>query len=164
VLSSENCAACHTTTAYLPVVHFEHAEVRGSCTSCHDGVHAAGKPAGHVPTTQPCESCHSTVAWQPAGFDHSGITGGCIGCHDGQTATGKGQGHIASSTACESCHSTLYWQPAQQVDHAQVSGSCLSCHSGTVAISGGTISGKPANHIRTTPARPATSRPPPGRR
>jgi hypothetical protein len=147
VLSSENCAACHTTTAYLPVVHFEHAEVRGSCTSCHDGVHAAGKPAGHVPTTQPCESCHSTVAWQPAGFDHSGITGGCVGCHDGQTATGRGQSHIASSTTCESCHSTLFWQPAQQVDHAQVSGSCFSCHSGTVAISSGTISGKSANHI-----------------
>ena len=147
VLSSENCAACHTTTAYLPVVHFEHAEVRGNCASCHDGVHAVGKPPGHVPTTQPCESCHSTVAWRPAGFDHSGITGGCASCHNGTTATGKGQNHIASSSSCEACHTTTYWQPALHVDHAQVSGSCFSCHSGAVAISTGPITGKSANHI-----------------
>jgi hypothetical protein len=147
ILSSENCAACHNTTAYLPAVHFDHADVRGSCSSCHDSVHATGKPPGHIQTGEPCESCHSTVAWLPAAFDHSGITSGCSGCHNGQRATGKGGAHLATSDNCEACHSTNYWQPALRVDHSQVSGACVSCHSGSVSISTGVVTAKSAHHI-----------------
>ena len=147
ILSSEHCAACHTTTAYLPAVHFDHADVRGSCASCHNNVQAAGKPPGHIQTSEPCETCHSTAAWLPAAFDHAGITSNCISCHNGQRATGKGTSHLATGDNCEACHSTNYWQPALRVDHSQVSGACVSCHSGSVSISTGSVTGKSAHHI-----------------
>src|SRR5450432_2761542 len=37
IQSTNNCAACHNTTSFRPDVHFDHAEVMGSCVSCHNG-------------------------------------------------------------------------------------------------------------------------------
>ncbi|MEZ5557949.1 MAG: hypothetical protein R3E86_05305 [Pseudomonadales bacterium] len=51
-----------------PVITVDHSEVLGSCSSCHDGVTATGKPADHPNTTAECDNCHSTSGWLPA-FD-----------------------------------------------------------------------------------------------
>jgi len=62
VLSTERCGECHTTAAFVPASLFDHAEVRGSCESCHNGARATGKPPGHVVTTQDCSTCHEMIA------------------------------------------------------------------------------------------------------
>ncbi len=52
IMSTNNCAACHDTISFRPDVHFDHAEVMGSCVSCHNGTIAAGQgtdPSGHQP-------------------------------------------------------------------------------------------------------------------
>ena len=66
ILSSERCDACHTTSAWTPVTRFDHDQTRGSCSSCHDGVHAPGKPPGHIATTMDCGTCHGSAAWSPS--------------------------------------------------------------------------------------------------
>src|ERR1700682_2248173 len=43
IQSTNNCAACHDTTAFRHAIHFTHAEVLGSCVSCHNGTQAQGK-------------------------------------------------------------------------------------------------------------------------
>jgi len=133
IMSSDRCGDCHTTAAFLPASLFNHAEVRGSCQSCHDNVRSTGKPSTHVVTSLDCNACHNTTAWVPAKFDHTGITSNCVSCHDGGRATGKSPTHIASSNSCESCHTPADWSPVMRVDHSQVIGSCTSCHNGSTA-------------------------------
>jgi hypothetical protein len=141
ISSTNACDACHSTTAWSPAVQVDHAEVLGSCASCHDGTHATGKPADHLPTTLDCDACHVATAWLPARFDHTGVqAGSCASCHDGTRATGKPADHIATTASCDACHSTIAWLPAQ-FDHANVApGTCNQCHNGTSAT------GKPPNH------------------
>ncbi|MBI1404177.1 MAG: cytochrome C, partial [Porphyrobacter sp.] len=94
----------------------------GTCSSCHNGSIAEGKPAGHIPTTAQCSDCHRTTAWSPATFNHAGVTGNCASCHNGTTATGKGSAHIASTSNCAACHTIGAWSPARTVDHNEVTG------------------------------------------
>ena len=120
ILSTDRCAACHTTSGFRPVVSFDHGEVRGSCASCHNNVQAVGKPPGHIVTNAGCDSCHSTTAWTPVKrFDHTGITGGCAACHNGVAATGKSATHLPTTGGCENCHNTTAWSPAR-FDHAGI--------------------------------------------
>ncbi|MFZ2507709.1 MAG: cytochrome c3 family protein, partial [Steroidobacteraceae bacterium] len=70
VVSSDDCAQCHTTSTWALSGRYDHSDIRGSCASCHNGVQAEGKNPGHVETTQDCDACHRTTAWIPAGFDH----------------------------------------------------------------------------------------------
>jgi hypothetical protein len=51
ILSTENCGACHSTVAFVPAVNFDHDQALGSCSSCHNGVGATGKPPGHMQTS-----------------------------------------------------------------------------------------------------------------
>jgi predicted CXXCH cytochrome family protein len=146
-LTSDRCAACHSTTAYLPVVKFDHAASRGSCASCHNNIQAIGKSPTHITTTAGCETCHSTAAWRPAAFDHAGVVDNCFSCHNGTRATGKNATHLATTNSCESCHQVNSWQPWTRVDHTQVSGTCVSCHSGSLSTSVGVITPKSSNHI-----------------
>ena len=124
VMSTERCGECHTTTAYLPATHFDHAEVRGSCQSCHNNVRATGKPTNHVATGRDCNECHNTTAWRPARFDHASVTGNCVQCHDGVHATGKTATHMPTKESCESCHTPAGWSPVLRVDHTQVGEGC----------------------------------------
>jgi hypothetical protein len=113
--------------------------VVGTCSSCHNGVTAAGKPANHIPTTLECGSCHSTLAWTPAAFSHVGITGNCKSCHNGNTATGMSTGHMTfpvNNFDCNHCHTTTAWSPnnfrhiaggGYPGDH-RVALTCLDCH------------------------------------
>jgi hypothetical protein len=128
--------------AWIPA-GFDHSGVTGTCSTCHNGATATGKPPTHVATTAQCDSCHSTTAWIPAGFDHSAVTGTCSTCHNGATATGKPPTHIATTAQCDNCHSTTAWIPAG-FDHSIVTGSCSTCHNGTTAT------GKPVTHFGTT--------------
>ncbi|HET9271082.1 MAG TPA: hypothetical protein VFO31_23060, partial [Vicinamibacterales bacterium] len=73
VVSNNDCARCHTTSAWSPSLRYDHSDVTGNCASCHNGVQSAGKPPGHIATTQDCGACHRTTAWTPAGFDHSAV-------------------------------------------------------------------------------------------
>ena len=129
ISTTDNCAKCHSTTAWLPYVKVDHLEVKGMCNSCHNNTTATGKTATHIPTTQQCDYCHSTTAWKPTTFDHSKVdTSNCYGCHNGTTTRGKAATHIATSNLCSTCHKpNTNWVPFV-VDHAQVQGTCVSCH------------------------------------
>src|ERR1700740_3429231 len=43
VLTRDDCEACHSRYNFLPIVHMDHTQVRGTCFSCHNGVKAMGK-------------------------------------------------------------------------------------------------------------------------
>jgi len=102
---------------YLPQHHdiqrraFHHMGIApGSCTTCHNGTMSKGKPAGHIATTAPCDSCHKTSAWTSAKFSHVSVAAGsCASCHNGASAKGKPSGHIPTGAACDSCHKTSAW-------------------------------------------------------
>jgi len=105
---------------------------------------APALPAGHLPTTTNCLSCHTTLGWTPvARVDHTQVLGSCVSCHNGVQASAKGRNHIASGTDCVTCHTTNAWTPARFEHNAVAAGSCRSCHDGLHAM------GKPANHVPT---------------
>jgi hypothetical protein len=121
----------------------DHADVLGSCFSCHNGTTAPGKSQNHIASDNNCDDCHNTNGWTPAVFDHSNVApGSCNTCHNGATVTGKPSNHILTSAQCDACHNTIAWTPAN-FDHDSVNGSCSSCHNGTQAT------GKPGNHFTT---------------
>ncbi|HYL71136.1 MAG TPA: cytochrome c3 family protein, partial [Candidatus Dormibacteraeota bacterium] len=125
---------------------FDHSSVAGQpCVSCHSAASGAGKPAGHIATTDACQSCHTTQAWLPlARVDHSQVKGSCVSCHNGGAAMGKPAGHMPTSADCASCHTTNSWTTVR-FDHAAVAPhSCSTCHNGVQAI------GMPRAHIPTT--------------
>lgn len=151
--TSNNCEACHAASPvpWTPVAAFnvDHNEVLGVCSSCHDNVIAQGKGANHIPTTEECNSCHSTALWTPAATDHSAIVTNCINCHDNVTTSGKTPGlHMPTSDLCELCHDKFpaTWTPvlSLRVDHSQVMGTCISCHDDVTAP------GKGTGHMSTT--------------
>lgn len=143
-LSSQNCEACHRTSAWAPIVRMDHLEAFGQCADCHNGRKFAGKPVSHIPSSEQCDDCHRTTAWVPAAFDHSGIFGNCFSCHNGTVATGKIVNHIPATNFCEDCHNTMTFSPVARVDHMQVIGTCSSCHNGAIAT------GQHPQHIPTT--------------
>jgi len=112
-----------------------HAGITGNCAACHNGVAALGKPATHIPTTAPCESCHrSTVTFAGARMDHSRVTASCASCHNGSTAEGKPAGHFTTVLPCESCHRVAGWSliayrhvSPRFPDHGAPL-DCVSCH------------------------------------
>ncbi|MFQ5634878.1 MAG: cytochrome c3 family protein [Gammaproteobacteria bacterium] len=133
ILSSSLCQDCHLDTTFAPVRRVDHTQVIGSCSGCHNGLIADGKPVDHPVTNAPCEDCHRSIAWLPAGFNHANVTGNCISCHNGMDATGKSMSHINTTNICEDCHRTVGWSPVIRVDHLQVLGTCFGCHNGSIA-------------------------------
>ena len=55
----------------------------------HGHSHAAAmavKPADHMPTTNSCQSCHTSIAWTPVRtVDHTQVIGSCVSCHNGKS-------------------------------------------------------------------------------
>ena len=95
ILTTNRCDGCHTPVSFNPAVNFDHAEVRGTCSSCH---HSAGQPPGpaqgqspgHVATNLECDACHSTIGWSGAlgagmPLNHIPTTQGCGLCHSDST-------------------------------------------------------------------------------
>jgi hypothetical protein len=146
--STNNCAACHNTISFRPDVHFDHAEVMGSCVSCHNGTIAQGESPTHPATSQDCAACHTVTSWDPPkAVDHSqiplAVQGYCIVCHNGVQASGKPAGHVATNSECGDCHTTSSWLGAN-FDHSGISSGCYSCHNGSKAV------GKQGTHMPTS--------------
>ncbi|MDE2306502.1 MAG: hypothetical protein KGL34_13135 [Gammaproteobacteria bacterium] len=148
ILSTNDCAACHTTSSFRTVVHFDHAQVLGSCASCHNGVIAQGEGPNHPATSQSCDACHTVMSWNPPkSVDHSqiplAVAGFCIICHNGVQATGKNSTHLQTTLECGDCHLTSTWLGAT-FDHTGILTGCASCHDGVKAV------GKQGAHMPTS--------------
>jgi len=131
------CESCHGMGVF--------AGTPTDCSFCHDGSGMraeSGKPLDHVPTTNRCEDCHTSVTWLQVRFDHVAASGRCISCHNGGRAAGKPLDHISTNADCDACHSTLSWAGAR-FDHAGITQPCSTCHNGVDAR------GKPGDHIVT---------------
>src|SRR6266446_5173278 len=134
ILSTDQCAACHTPIAWNPAVNFDHTQTRGSCSTCHNGVQAQGKGPKHIVTDLECDACHTTLTWAGAVFTHLGVTTGCASCHNGVAATGMPATHIpvgTPPTPCEGCHSTTNFTTwaGTRINHLAVTTlTCQSCH------------------------------------
>jgi len=117
------------------------------CSACHiQGERAAtSKSLNHIPTSSPCDSCHSMESWRVSRFAHSSETSGrCRGCHDGVRAKGKSGRHMASGKKCDECHrSTRRWSSVS-FNQGGISGNCYGCHNGIIAP------GKPSGHVTST--------------
>ena len=155
------CEDCHSNTSWTPVVRVDHADVIGTCFSCHNGTTATGKHAQHITSGNSCDDCHTSNAWTPANFDHANVTGSCFSpattVHHRHRQDGPD--HIQSGTTCDDCHTSTMAGRRRAFDHATVTGNCCSsCHNGTTAT------GKHTTHIQTTRtcARTATPARPPG--
>ena len=62
-LTNDNCQACHTVNRWSQIADRSvlHANIPPrSCSSCHDGGVARGKPRDHCPTTAECDVCHGS--------------------------------------------------------------------------------------------------------
>src|SRR6266446_5103682 len=134
ILSTDQCASCHTPIAWNPAVNFDHTQVRGSCSTCHNGVQAQGKGPTHIVTDLECDACHTTLSWGGAMFSHVGVTNNCASCHNGVSATGMPPTHIPSGTPptpCEGCHSSTNFATfaGTHINHLAVTAmTCASCH------------------------------------
>ena len=108
--TTDNCAACHTTFQFKPILKVDHNDVIGECISCHDGINAKGKGGLHIETTDNCAVCHTILQFKPVlKVDHNDVIGACVSCHDGVIAKGKGGLHITSGDVCEDCHVVTGW-------------------------------------------------------
>lgn len=144
------------------------AHVKLECETCHvggvfkgtpmncDGCHSAGrrviatsKSAKHVPTSAPCDTCHTnTTTFLGIRFNHIGVQPkACTTCHNGMMAPGKHGGHLLTTAQCDSCHRNSAWVPAGY-DHLSaspaVTGRCSQCHNNVTAL------GKHPQHTPTT--------------
>ncbi|HLQ08650.1 MAG TPA: hypothetical protein VK128_06275, partial [Steroidobacteraceae bacterium] len=134
ILSTDQCASCHTPIAWNPAVNFDHTQVRGSCSTCHNGVQAQGKGPTHIVTDLECDACHTTLSWGGAVFSHVGVTNNCASCHNGVSATGMPPTHIpvgTPPTPCEGCHSSTNFTTwaGTKINHLAVTAlTCQSCH------------------------------------
>ncbi|HUO81195.1 MAG TPA: hypothetical protein VMU00_13720 [Steroidobacteraceae bacterium] len=139
IVSGNNCAECHTPFSWTPVAKFNHLNVLGTCSSCHNNVQAIGKPSGHVPTTAECNQCHLvTQPWStlnyPANHIPTSPTSQCTNCHAG-----------SDFSVVPSLTNIHLYAPS-------TSGNCAQCH-GAAAASfaipaiGFAIVGMPAAHV-----------------
>ncbi|MEJ2124125.1 MAG: cytochrome C, partial [Alphaproteobacteria bacterium] len=112
---------------------FKHDGITTGCATCHYvGGSGTPKSNSHIPTNQPCETCHtSTTSFEGTRFKHDGITTGCATCHyEGGSGTPKSNSHIPTSQPCETCHrSTTDFENAK-MSHTGISSNCKSCHNG----------------------------------
>ena len=119
--TTDACGDCHSTTAFMPVLRVDHADVLGNCSTCHNGKAAAGKAPNHPVSGNDCDRCHTTSAWKPAVFDHSAVLAGtCSTCHNSLKATGLPAKHVLTQLSCDSCHYVLGWTPVKPARPAVV--------------------------------------------
>jgi hypothetical protein len=160
ILSSDDCSQCHTPFAWRPVARFNHINVLGTCSSCHNSVQAVGKGPSHLPTTLECNVCHVVnQSWTTAAFDHAGITGNCASCHDNVHAPGKPADHVPSSLPCETCHSPTNFKTfgGTSMNHVGITSDCQTCHEtgmnwyGVVMVDRPTLAQDPIHPTATSP-------------
>jgi hypothetical protein len=154
ILATDRCDGCHTPVSWKPAVNFDHAEARGSCSTCHNNVQAQGRGPTHIETNLECDACHTTISWSGAVFSHNGITTGCASCHNGSQATGMPTTHIPTNGApCEDCHSTTNFTTfaGTLMNHAAVASiPCATCHEAGKSFFGVTVITRPGAPHPTT--------------
>ena len=148
----DDCSVCHdSTTAFASNTFYStiHTGITRGCEGCHDDRFIPARPelvksAGHIPTSQDCDACHTVTAFAPSAFAHSGITGNCESCHNGNftnvgvigaRAAPNTPIHQNTSGDCSVCHDTTDFRNAF-VDHngPEVVGKrCDACHNGVDA-------------------------------
>ena len=127
--------------------------------------------SAHVPTSLPCENCHSASSTSVGNFinaevmNHTGIVSGCKICHDTSASfttvspplKKKPVGtHIPTSAPCEWCHTSTSTFTTQSMNHTGIVVGCNQCHTekGVPSLyppgSQGAIVGQPPSHITTT--------------
>ncbi len=126
-----------------------------NCAGCHalgNRVGATPKPANHIVTDAPCETCHfNTATFLGAHYNHgTAIPGQCATCHNGRIATGRPTSHNAGMKAtdsCDRCHRSFAWLPSSWNHTGMAPHSCSNagCH-----MAGANPYFKPANH-QTSP-------------
>ena len=179
------CETCHTTAGWTgatfnhswwPLVGAHQVPPR-VCTDCHTGGNYSTNPptacsgchmANYNGTTNPphvsnnfpqtCQTCHNTVAWQPATFTHTNVgfnlTGAhvspplacgnchvngnyagtlpttCVGCHQSDYNGTTNPSHSANGipTTCTNCHTTNAGWAPVTMNHTGVTGACSNCH------------------------------------
>jgi hypothetical protein len=163
------CDACHTNTlgytTWLGAIYSHTGVVAGTCPTCHDNLHATGKPALHIPATGSCDSagCHSAsntanyTVWSGATYGHIGVVAGsCATCHNGSYPGVTSQTsfppfvHQVTSAPCDQCHTQsntnnyTTWLGAGYTHSSADAGKCASssCHG-----PGGSGKGVTANHV-----------------
>lgn len=139
------CQTCHVTTAWKPILAFDHgrtgfaltgAHRQATCISCHTGQRWKGLGSSCIACHAKddthkgsrgtnCASCHTTTNWKSSTFDHATtgfpLIGGhaiatCAGCH------GQGNSIKRPSQTCFACH-------AKDDTHKGQNGNdCASCH------------------------------------
>ena len=166
--TSNLCQQCHQAGGTF-IAGFDHTTLNTgavnhglACSTCHDGLTAAGKTVTHVPTARDCINCHAgypPTASSFAGgtFSHSGpeMTGHqCMECHNDRIAVGKTKfgtfTHIATNSDCGACHSTTTFANATGFNHTGVTTGCAAsgCHrSGTPNVVDVTDDPNPLPHI-----------------
>ncbi len=85
------CNACHNARYALKAGPFaktaNHIKVAAnvSCDQCHTtasfGTSYMALPMGHMPTGQPCSTCHNGASFVPGVMNHVGTAGTCTQCH-----------------------------------------------------------------------------------
>ena len=167
---STSCESCHGTNTWLDA-KFDHASVgfpltnahadpprmcldchinnnynltSTACTSCHLKDFQGATNPNHVAGgfSQTCQTCHTTIAWQPATFDHTSVGFAltnahadpprmCLDCHINNN-------YNLTSTACSSCHLKDYNTATAPVNHVQMAfpTACESCHDTVVWTDG----------------------------
>jgi len=158
VPTTAQCDTCHANyTAFAPAA-MNHGGTAGQCSTCHSGAYvfanARAKPATHIPTTQSCDTCHTTVAWRPTSYAHVGVVPGqCASCHNGTNALGKRATHLPTTASCDACHSNYNTFAPARMNHAASTGpvsagNCATCHTGAYLSINAQV--KPPTHVPTT--------------
>ncbi len=105
------------------------------CAACHNGTLAQGMPAGHLPSSASCDTCHrNTVTFANAPMNHAGISSNCTSCHNGQsfygvTPVSKTSIHMTTTQDCVTCHRSFVSFAGAAFTHpANAAGQCYTCH------------------------------------
>ncbi len=123
-----------------PTGPWNHQGLSSNCGRCHnDGfVDIESKSQNHLATSNTCETCHTTLGFDPIPFtDHIEVFGNCSECHNNVLAIGKSEFHTSTNAECNECHGTdsfLELELDGGFDHSGITGTCSGCHNGTVAI------------------------------
>ena len=146
---TQDCGTCHgSVTSFITSTTYNHVGVpTGSCSNCHDGVIALGKPAGHVVTTpvnETCDDCHTNKVYTTGGFlmtvSHSNLgTNAVVGNHLCATACHNGSGTVALKGSPEpGTHGTAgtHIPTNGTVPGVPADPACDACHKNTTSFLG----------------------------
>ena len=166
VVTTAQCDTCHKSTVVWTGASFVHAATAiGTCSTCHNGSTALGKPAStHIPTTAQCDTCHGNYqAFKPAAMNHAGTAGQCSTCHNGSyvavnaLAKPAVTAHVPTGAQCDTCHNNGFtsFNPSPMnhtgTNSPPAASNCSTCHGGTyVAQNAQTM---PVSHVPTSGAQ-----------